>query len=72
MRFGNTTPNVRTMNGRLKNAMRTFGALLRDDSGATLVEYALVIALIAVVAIVALTKLGHSAANELGTAANSI
>jgi pilus assembly protein Flp/PilA len=52
--------------------IRTFTAMLRNDDGATLVEYALVIALIAVVAILALTKLGGSAANTLGTAANSI
>jgi Flp pilus assembly pilin Flp len=52
--------------------IRTFKAMLRNDDGATLVEYALVIALVAVVCIVVLTKLGGVAANTLGTAANSI
>jgi pilus assembly protein Flp/PilA len=37
---------------------RTFRGLLRDDSAATLVEYSLVVALIAVAAIAAMTTLG--------------
>jgi pilus assembly protein Flp/PilA len=52
--------------------IRTFKAMLSNDDGATLVEYALVVALIAVVAILALTTLGKQAASTLGTAANSI
>jgi|HubBroStandDraft_5_1064220.scaffolds.fasta_scaffold825920_1 pilus assembly protein Flp/PilA len=51
---------------------RTFLSLLKSEDGATLVEYALVVALIAVVAILALTTLGKRAASTLGTAANSI
>ncbi len=51
---------------------RTFLKLLKSEDGATLVEYALVVALIAVVAIIAPTKLGKQAASTLGTAANSI
>ena len=38
--------------------MRLFLALLRDDSAATLVEYSLVIALIALACIAAMTALG--------------
>jgi pilus assembly protein Flp/PilA len=38
--------------------MRTFLSLIRDDSAATLVEYSLVVALIAVAAIAAMTTLG--------------
>jgi pilus assembly protein Flp/PilA len=52
--------------------IKTFKAMLTNDDGATLVEYALVVALIAVVAILALTRLGGTAASTLGTAANSI
>jgi len=44
----------------------------RDDSGATLVEYALLLALIAVVAIVALKFLGGSVSNTLNNVGNSI
>jgi Flp pilus assembly pilin Flp len=51
---------------------RTFLALLRSDDGATLVEYAMVVALMIVVAILALTKIGGVSANSLGTVANSI
>jgi pilus assembly protein Flp/PilA len=52
--------------------IRTFKAMLSNDDGATLVEYALVVALIAVVAIVALTTLGKNANTTLGSAASSI
>jgi Flp pilus assembly pilin Flp len=51
---------------------RLFSALLRSDDGATLVEYAIVVALIAIVAILAVTKLGSTTASHLGSAANSI
>ncbi|MDB5027198.1 MAG: Flp/Fap pilin component [Candidatus Eremiobacteraeota bacterium] len=38
----------------------SFLAMLKDDEGATLVEYGLVVSLIAVAAIVAITALGTS------------
>ena len=44
----------------------------RADDGASLVEYALLLALIAVVAIGALVFLGHSVNNTLNQVANSI
>jgi pilus assembly protein Flp/PilA len=44
----------------------------RDDVGASLVEYALLLALIAVVAIGALVFLGHSVSNTLNQVSNSI
>jgi pilus assembly protein Flp/PilA len=43
-----------------------------DEAGASLVEYALLLALIAVIAIAALVFLGHSAANVLNNVANNI
>jgi Flp pilus assembly pilin Flp len=43
-----------------------------DDVGASLVEYALLLALIAVVAITALVFLGHSVSNTLQNAGNNI
>jgi pilus assembly protein Flp/PilA len=46
--------------------------LHRDESGASLVEYALLLALIAVVAIVALHFLGGSVSNTLNTVGGSI
>jgi pilus assembly protein Flp/PilA len=45
---------------------------IRDEAGASLVEYALLLALIAVVAITALVFLGHSVSNALNNVANSI
>jgi len=44
----------------------------RDEVGASLVEYALLLALIAVVALVALHFLGGSVANTLNNVGNSI
>ena len=43
-----------------------------DEGGASLVEYALLLALIAVVAITALIFLGHTATNTLNSVANNL
>ena len=52
--------------------LRTVATLLRDDEGQGLVEYALIIALVSIVAIVALQFLGSKANNTLNNAANSL
>ena len=44
----------------------------RTERGAALVEYALLVALIAVVCIVAITLLGGNAKNKFNTIANSL
>lgn len=44
----------------------------RDEMGASLVEYALLLALIAVVAITALIFLGSSASTQLNNVANHV
>jgi len=44
----------------------------RDEAGASLVEYALLLALVAVVAIVALQFLGGSVANTLNSTGSSL
>jgi Flp pilus assembly pilin Flp len=49
-----------------------FKKLGKDELGASLVEYALLLALIAVVAITALIFLGGSASNQLNNVANHI
>jgi pilus assembly protein Flp/PilA len=46
--------------------------MLKDESGQGLVEYALIIALVSVVAIAALSVLGRKASNTLSNAAASI
>jgi pilus assembly protein Flp/PilA len=43
-----------------------------DERGASLVEYALLVALIAVVCIAAITLLGNNASSKFNSAANSI
>jgi pilus assembly protein Flp/PilA len=47
-------------------------ARLADDKGASLVEYALLVALIAVVCIAAITLLGDNASEKFESVANSI
>ncbi len=46
--------------------------VIGDDEGATLVEYALLLVFIAVVAIAALTTLGDNISDELDSVASSI
>jgi pilus assembly protein Flp/PilA len=46
--------------------------ILADDDGVTLVEYALLLALIAVISIVAVTLIGHNANTILRSAANKL
>ena len=53
----------------LKAMVRSF---IRDDRAATMVEYALMVALIAVIALVAVRLLGTNASNTFNTAAASI
>ncbi|MEY2423725.1 MAG: pilus assembly protein Flp/PilA [Acidimicrobiaceae bacterium] len=47
-------------------------AHVNDDRGASLVEYALLVALIAVVCIAAITLLGNNASTKFDNTANSI
>ena len=44
----------------------------RDERGASLVEYALLVALIAVVCIVAVTLLGHNASAKFSSVGSSL
>jgi len=52
--------------------LKNLTAMFRDDEGQGLVEYALIIALISVVAIVALRLIGNSASNKLTSAGNAL
>lgn len=49
-----------------------FKSMLRDDQGATLVEYALIVSLIAAVCIVAVKLVGTNASASLTNAAGNI
>jgi pilus assembly protein Flp/PilA len=49
-----------------------FSSLMKDEEGASLVEYILLVALIAVVCIVAITFLGKSAKSKFEYTANTI
>jgi Flp pilus assembly pilin Flp len=51
---------------------RSLVRFLTDETGASLVEYALIIALVMVVAIAAVSYFGHVTANDLGNTANKI
>jgi pilus assembly protein Flp/PilA len=57
----------------LQNALVTsLRRLVRDERGQGLVEYALIIALVSIVAIAALKFLGSKASNSLNNAANAL
>jgi Flp pilus assembly pilin Flp len=50
------------------NELRRFA----DESGASLVEYAIVVLIVSIVTLVALTMLGQNASGSLGSAAAAI
>ncbi len=52
--------------------MRILVSMLKDDRGQGLVEYALIIALVSIIAIAALKFLGAKASNTLNNAANTL
>jgi len=52
--------------------MKFFQNLLRDEAGATAIEYGLIAALIAVACITALTSLGGNLSTTFGTVSSSI
>jgi pilus assembly protein Flp/PilA len=52
--------------------LKNFAAMLKNDEGQGLVEYALIIALVSIVAITALKTLGSKANNTLSNAATSL
>lgn len=52
--------------------MKTFVSMLKDDEAQGLVEYALIIALVSIIAIAALKFLGGKASNTLNNAANQL
>jgi Flp pilus assembly pilin Flp len=52
--------------------MSTFERLLLDDAGQGLVEYALIIALVSIVALAGLSLFGGDSNNSLNKAANSL
>jgi pilus assembly protein Flp/PilA len=57
---------------RLFNHFPTFVRLLRDDSGATAIEYGLIAALVAVAAIGAMTTLGTNLSGIFNTVAGDL
>ncbi len=54
---------------RIKNIARNF---IRDEEGATMVEYGLMLALIAVVCILVITALGSNARNKFDAVKNKM
>jgi len=56
----------------MKNMISTLRLLIADESGATLVEYSLVIGLISIACIVAISFLGGKVATFFSTVGNSV
>jgi pilus assembly protein Flp/PilA len=52
--------------------LKNLSAMLRNDDGQGLVEYALIIALVSIVAMAALRTLGNKANNSLTNASNQL
>ena len=50
----------------------TFKNVIRDDAGATMVEYGIMLALIAAICIVVVTTLGQSVSNAFSTVNTSL
>ena len=65
-------PSRRLSAPRFLAAARACRRFWRDEAGASLVEYVLLIALIAVVCVGAVTLLGTSTNNKLGTASDAL
>jgi len=57
---------------RLATTLLTFAHRTDDDRGATLVEYVLLVALIAVVCIVAISFLGTQASSKFSSVGNNL
>lgn len=52
--------------------VRFFGRILKDEGGATAIEYGLIAALVSVAAIAALTAMGSSLEAMFGTVSNEL
>ncbi len=52
--------------------LTTLKSMMRDEEGATMVEYGLLVALIAMVALVAVTQLGKNLSTVFSTVAGSV
>ncbi len=56
----------------MKHFLTKVWLVLQSKKGQSLVEYALILALVAIVVIVALTALGEHSSNAMGNVANTI
>ncbi len=56
----------------MSNVVKLINAVRKDEEGAALVEYALLVGLIAVVCIIAVTQLGLAISSNLFTACSSL
>lgn len=77
--IGGVLPSTRDLTIRgddwselMSNVLKLVSAVHKDEEGAALVEYALLIGLIAVVCIIAVTQLGLAISGKLNTACNSL
>jgi pilus assembly protein Flp/PilA len=56
----------------MSKVFRTIKSFVKDESGATMVEYALILALIAVACITAVTALGTGLTTQFGTITSAV
>jgi pilus assembly protein Flp/PilA len=60
------------LNAKEENTVRKLLRRIRQRKGQSLVEYALILALVAIVVIAALTTLGQSASNKMNTVSTTM
>jgi pilus assembly protein Flp/PilA len=65
-------PHTQETGSRRKRYMTTLWKTLCDDEGATMVEYGIMVALIAAVCITVITTLGQNVSNAFSTVNTSI
>jgi pilus assembly protein Flp/PilA len=64
--------NARQQYSKEKRMLKSLTTMIRDEEGATMVEYGLLVALIAMVALVAVTTLGKNLSTLFSTVATSV
>lgn len=60
------------MEGNFSTMISTIRSILRDDEGATMVEYGIMVALIAAICIGLITTLGQNVSNAFSTVNTSL
>lgn len=64
--------NMQTINNQKANFMRSFRRLMKDDNGASAIEYALIASLISILIIAGVASIGHSTSSNFNQVNTSL